>query len=300
MAIPARPRPVLALVANDHEWSGRSIESLLAPKGYAVLQAHNGKQTLKRASSVGLDLIILDANLPDLAGVEVCRALRKRGHVTPDTPIVMTSATPWRRAARLEALAAGAWEVVSFPLDAEEFLAKLNTFVKAKFEADRARDECLIDPVTGLYNSRGLMKRAREISAEAYREEQALACVAFTADVPEERKVTDEEIDQNRSPAIDRLARVFRTAGRASDAYGRLTEEEFVAIAPATDATGAVRLAERVMRALEADEIGANGAVSLKLRSAYYAVPNFRIAHMQPGELVARAAQALRRTQRAS
>ena len=39
-------RPPLVLIANDQEWSARSLESILAPNGYAVLRAYTGIQAL--------------------------------------------------------------------------------------------------------------------------------------------------------------------------------------------------------------------------------------------------------------
>src|SRR5690606_7656216 len=43
------PVTPLVLVANDQEWSARSLESILAPNGYAVVRAHTGQQALDQA-----------------------------------------------------------------------------------------------------------------------------------------------------------------------------------------------------------------------------------------------------------
>ena len=39
-------RPLLVLIANDQEWSARSLETILGPHGYAVVRTYNGRQTL--------------------------------------------------------------------------------------------------------------------------------------------------------------------------------------------------------------------------------------------------------------
>src|SRR5664279_831529 len=36
-------RPPLILLANEHEWAARSLETILGPHGYAVLQAYRGR-----------------------------------------------------------------------------------------------------------------------------------------------------------------------------------------------------------------------------------------------------------------
>ena len=44
--LPIPSRPPLVLIANDQEWSARSLESILGPAGYAVLRAYTGRQAL--------------------------------------------------------------------------------------------------------------------------------------------------------------------------------------------------------------------------------------------------------------
>jgi CheY-like chemotaxis protein len=56
----AHPAP-LVLIANDQEWSARSLESILGPNGYAVVRAYTGQQALERARTSQPDIIILDA-----------------------------------------------------------------------------------------------------------------------------------------------------------------------------------------------------------------------------------------------
>ena len=39
--------PPLVLIASDQEWSGRSLETIIGPRGYAVVRAHTGQQVLQ-------------------------------------------------------------------------------------------------------------------------------------------------------------------------------------------------------------------------------------------------------------
>ena len=97
-------RPPLVLIANDQEWSARSLESILAPNGYAVLRAYTGIQALERARTARPDLVILDAQMPDVHGVDVCRELRGDPRFSATTPIIITTAGPSGRTQRLELL----------------------------------------------------------------------------------------------------------------------------------------------------------------------------------------------------
>ncbi|UCC47423.1 MAG: response regulator, partial [Gemmatimonadota bacterium] len=285
-------RPPLALIANDEEWSIRSLESILAPNGYAILRAYNAQQAIELARETTPDLIILDDKFPEMSGVDVCRILREDPRITPCTPILLTTAGRRGRQERLDALATGAWELIGLPVDAEELLLKLAAYMASKFAADQTREESLVDELTGLYNLRGLMRRARELGSDAFRHSRALACVAFAPDVPSANAAA--EPGEELWGAVDRLGRVFKMSGRVSDAIGRIRLGEFVVIAPATDEAKALKLAERLVRTAEITE---DAEARLKVLAGYDAVSDFREAGIQPAALLAGATLALRRCQ---
>jgi diguanylate cyclase (GGDEF)-like protein len=286
------PNAPLVLIANDQEWSARSLESILGPNGYAVVRAYTGQQALERARTSQPDLIILDAQMPDMHGFEVCRALRGDPRFSATTPIVITTSGPSGRTQRLEAYRAGAWEFLGQPLDGEALLLKLNTFLQSKREVDGLREENLLDPGTGLYNMRGLSRRAREIGAEAFRRRDPVACVVFAPDIePSEEEAPEEEARR----MSDQVALLFRQAGRASDAIGRLGQAEYGVIAPATGPEAAVRLARRLGGAIESSPIPIRGGErTLRLRAGYCAVPDFAESSVDAVELLLRATTALR------
>ncbi len=281
-------RSPMVLIANDQEWSARSLESILVPNGYTVIRAYTGQQALDRALSARPDLVILDAQMPDLHGIEVCRLLREDPRFSAITPILITTAGPSGRVQRLEAYRAGAWEFLGQPLDGESLLLKLGTYLAAKQDADRTRDESLLDQDTGLYNMRGLSRRAREIGSEVYRRRQPLACLVLAAapveaDVPTLQRLTGQ------------LGRLLRDLGRSSDAIGRLGDGEFGVIAPATEARGVLRLFERFQQSLGVSP--PDGPHSLTLQAGYSVIPDFGVAKIDAVELLLRATTALRELQ---
>src|SRR3954465_9276704 len=103
----ARSAP-LVLIANDQEWSARSLESILGPAGYSVVRAYTGQQALERARTAQPDLIILDAQRADVHGLGVCPMLRADPRLSGTTPVVITASGPSGRTQRLEAYGAGA------------------------------------------------------------------------------------------------------------------------------------------------------------------------------------------------
>lgn len=278
-----RSRPPLTLIANSQEWHSRSLESILGPHGHAVLRAFTGKQAIERAETARPDLIILDTDLPDRDGFEVCRELRANPLISASTPILMTSPGHSSRAKRLEALRAGAWDFIGSALDGEELPLRLDAYVRAKQEVDRTREESLLDELTGLYNVRGLARRARELGSQAFRHKEPLACIVLTV-VPGEADLP------NASAIIERLATVLRQTGRTSDAIGLLGPGEFGVVAQGTDSVGAVRLAERL-----ADATGSTLTTQVvRVDAGYDAVSNYFDSPIEPSDMLMRASMAMR------
>ncbi len=101
-----------------------------------MVRAHTAADGLTRARRAPPDLILIDVRLPDRSGLDLCRDLRADPRIGPRTPIVLTTASPATRALRLQALKAGAWELIPLPFDSEQLLAKLENYVAAKREPE--------------------------------------------------------------------------------------------------------------------------------------------------------------------
>jgi PleD family two-component response regulator len=283
MAQATPTRPPVVLIVGDHEWSSRSLESILAPSGFAVMRAYTGRKGLERAQAHAPDVVISDITLPDFDGLEFCRMLRSNTLLGDRTPILISSPERLVRHQRLAALEAGAWEVIAYPVDVEDLVLRLRAYVRAKFESDRFQEGGLVDDPTGLYNLRGIQRRAEELSNLAYRAKNALACVVIGPAA---------ELDE---PDIARLVRAIanaiRSTGRTSDAIGRLGASEFAVVAPTTDSVGAKRLAERLV---DASRRAARDA-RIELRAGFDAVDNAREDPAAARELLRNAVLALRR-----
>jgi len=284
----------LVLLAGDGQEATRWLRGLLEGGGYAVLQERSGQHALERARTTEPDVILVDAELPDMAGVELCRALRADPRVSSSTPILLTIRDAATRAQRLAALRAGAWECITPPHDADEILLKIGAYVHAKLDADRARTEGLLDAVTGLYNRQGLARRARELGSQAFREHGPLACVVLALDI----EPSEPGGAQQQSGSLARYVQAIKSAARLSDVIGRLSATEFAVLAPGTDAGGARRLAERLASSLSAATVasaaGAPSATPVRVRCGYEAVANVGYAPIEPVDLLVRAAAAVR------
>lgn len=287
----------LVLLVDDQEWTSRSIESILRPKGHVVLKAYTGQQALDLVKKVSPDAILVDVHLPDMDGVDVVRQLKASMTVYSTTPILMITSGTVGRAERLEALSAGAWDILTHPVDPSELILRMDTFVRAKQEADRVRDEGLTDPKTGFYNVRGILRRAKEISADAARFDRPLTCIAFGPHLLGNQGKDESEAFAEAMGAP--VAAALRLVTRVSDTVGRLGPGEFVVVAPGTGADGAVRLADRVIEALEAAAATRDHTFTMEalsqLRAGFCAVTSEDPT--TPEDLLLRATMALRQAQ---
>src|SRR2546428_443822 len=172
-------RPVV-LLASAHEWAARSLPSILTPNGYRVLHAYAGHDALLQVRAAQPDVLMIDLQLPGIDGVALCRMLRADPSVTASTAIIATTPSPVGRQQRVEVRRAGGWGLGAPPLDAEEILLRIEWYVRAKRDADAARQDSLLDLPTALYNDRGLARRTRELGAQAERARAPVTCVVLT------------------------------------------------------------------------------------------------------------------------
>jgi len=229
-------QPPTILIANDHEWTARSLETILAANEWRVIRAFTARQAIEKAAENGPDAFVLDVQLPDMDGLTLCRTIREDPSLGPTIPIILTTAGPSGRKERLEAHRAGAWEFYGQPLDGESLLSQLAVFLDAKRLADRLRLEALIDQATGLYSRAGLLRRSREMAAEGARRSRLLGCVVLQAKSgADPGGATSEEVGR-------RVGEFLRKSGRSADAIGRLGPLEFgvVTLGATIDQLGAL------------------------------------------------------------
>jgi serine phosphatase RsbU (regulator of sigma subunit)/DNA-binding NarL/FixJ family response regulator len=125
------------LVVDDVEAKRYVIASWLRRAGYAVIEAGNGRDALDRAAAA--DLILLDVNLPDMSGFEVCRLI-KGDPGTATIPVIQISATAVAVADRAHGLTQGADAYVAEPTEPEELLATVTAvlrYYRARQRAER-------------------------------------------------------------------------------------------------------------------------------------------------------------------
>jgi diguanylate cyclase (GGDEF)-like protein len=280
------PFTPLVVLIEGQEWTARSLESILSPHGCAVFRAYTGHQGLDILKRLIPDLILVDRHLPDMTAPQVFRRLGDLPTVGASTPKCLISTSPVSREDRLAAFQGGAWEVLTPPFDSAELTIRLNTWVSAKREVDAAREQGMLDPLTGLYNLKGLLRRIDELVSDASRNERHISLLAVG--LPQ-GKTPEEEMDPDELTRLVGLALGKTT--RLSDAVARVGPAEFIIVAPGTDSSGAEVLADRLLALAKTEE--------LPLRAGIFSARRAKREPIAPLDLLNRATEALRRAQSA-
>lgn len=118
-ADPARPRIV---VADDSALMRRLVGDMLTRGGFDVVaSARDGDEALSACRRHRPDAMTLDLSMPGMGGIEVLRELRRTAGGGPDIPVVVVSAfSPAQGAYAVDALAEGAFELVTKPTGLDE------------------------------------------------------------------------------------------------------------------------------------------------------------------------------------
>lgn len=111
------------LVVEDEEDFRALLAGLLRDGGYAVAEAPDGRSGLAAFARENPDAVVLDVQLPDIDGFEVCRRIRGGG-VGAGVPILLCTVRS-SVAPVAEGLKAGATDYVLKPFDPQDLLARV-------------------------------------------------------------------------------------------------------------------------------------------------------------------------------
>lgn len=130
--------PVRVLVVDDNPVTRYATVRVLSAAGFQTVEAESGQEALQRADTT-VSAVVLDVNLPDIDGFQVCRTLRER----PDTatvPVVHLSATYVADYDKVRGLDAGASAYLIHPAEPAVLVATISSLLRAS-AAERSMRE---------------------------------------------------------------------------------------------------------------------------------------------------------------
>jgi len=121
--------PARILVVDDLPQNIKLLEAILAPRGYAVIDATSGEEALAAIGKERPDLVLLDVLMPGIDGYETCRRMR----ADPSTrllPVIMVTASGDEE--KVRAIEVGADDFVQKPINQPELLARVRSLLRIK------------------------------------------------------------------------------------------------------------------------------------------------------------------------
>ena len=114
-----------ALIVDDDELSLELLQEILREMGYEVERAANGKEAMEKLRHNAIHLVITDWEMPEMNGLELCRAIRTEDFDGYVFIIMLTSREGGQQ--RIDGIHAGADAFLLKPLNSEELLVSLKT-----------------------------------------------------------------------------------------------------------------------------------------------------------------------------
>ena len=199
-----------------------------------------------KAQVINPDLILLDIDLPDLTGLEVCQRLKDDPR-TFHVPIIFLTAAG-HVMTKVAGFTLGAVDYVTKPFEPAELCARVRAVLRTKRYQDMLAIRAQVDALTGLWNRSYFDRRlAEEVSAgRRYGRLLSLALV----DIDHFKDCNDTFGHPFGDRVLQKVGEALATSLRATDAACRYGGEEFALILTETGHDGAVVACRRVLHAV--------------------------------------------------
>jgi len=234
------------LIVDDSPDALALARARLGKEGLDLICADGGKAGLEAAAVEKPDLILLDVDMPDMSGFEVCRAMKADSELCM-IPVIFLSGSASSED-KVEGLNLGAVDYVTKPFDAFELCARVNAALRAKHMQDLLIEYAQIDPLTGIPNRRAMLERMGKEWKRVQRHGGSLAFIMI--DVDHFKRVNDTYGHNIGDKVLQAVAKAITSSCRVIDLPARYGGEEFAVTVPDETAEGAMVLAERCRRTI--------------------------------------------------
>ncbi len=218
--------------------------------------ASSGSEALRLAHESVPDLVLLDVNMPDMNGFDVCKAF-KLSPALSQVPVVFITSHQ-NAEIQAKALELGAADFLSKPPEAPVVLARVRTFQRMKVLSDSLsgtlRNAITMDFLTGTITRHEFEKTLEKEWLRSNR--SATPLTMLLADIIGFSAYNAELGEDKGDACLQSVAGALRSvANRPADILARYAGGRFAILLPDTNASGAGTVAQRAIDAVEALQI---------------------------------------------
>jgi two-component system, cell cycle response regulator len=260
------------LIAEDNPVSRKLMEITLRQAGYEVVSAVNGLEALKIFKERFFPIILTDWGMPEMDGLELCRAIRENpaeGYVF----IFLITARDSKKDI-IVGLEAGADDYLTKPFDRSELIARLKTALRVldlekslKDAYERIRILSITDKLTGCFNRTYMDEYLAKEITRATRYQRPVSLIM--ADIDHFKRVNDTYGHQAGDLVLTNFVASIKQGLRKDvDWIARYGGEEFLMVLPETDLENAVLSAER-LRKIVSESVTEHGKHRIRITASF-------------------------------
>lgn len=235
------------LIVDDMATNIALLSDLLR-KQYEIRVAKSGARAIEIANAKEQpDLILLDIEMPDMDGYEVCKIL-KNSSVTKNIPIIFVTA---KNNFKDEAygLSLGAVDYISKPFHASVVKIRIKNHIDLKLKSDELERLSLLDGLTNIPNRRYFDDFYERVDKASIRQSESMAIMMI--DIDFFKPYNDHYGHWQGDECLREIALALSSAvKRPSDMVARYGGEEFVVLLKGTDEDGASQVAQTLIDAV--------------------------------------------------
>ncbi len=233
------------LIVDDESLIRKMMCALLKEFGEIEL-ASSGAEALQMAQEDNPDLIILDVQMPDMDGYEVCTRL-KENEKTAHIPVVFLTANSSNEDEE-RGLIIGAVDFIRKPISAQIVCTRVANILNLQAATRKLELLASTDSLTGAFNRRQFIELGNNELLRSKRYEHPFTVLML--DIDHFKAVNDTHGHGIGDEALKTTVRVIQDNLRGEDTLGRLGGEEFAVLLPETAIGSATLLAERIRKAI--------------------------------------------------
>jgi diguanylate cyclase (GGDEF)-like protein len=232
------------LIIDDSKQIHALIKSRLEGEGLELHSCFSAEQGITTAGQLLPDLVLIDMEMPQIDGFEICRRLKSQPATMTIPVVFLTGAGSPRE--KLEGLDVGAVDFVSKPFDPAELRARVRAALRTKYLLDLLHKKAMIDGLTGLWN-RTYFDQTLAAQLSLSRRSGQPVSVAM-ADLDHFRSINDRFGHLTGDEALRVVAACMQATCRIEDVVCRFNGETFAVIVPNTPADRAAIMCERLRK----------------------------------------------------
>jgi len=222
---------------------------------YTVFAAHTGAEALRICEQEDIKVVLLDINLPDVSGYEVCKKLKADARTQEIAVVFVTGRDSARDVS--EGYKLGAVDYIVKPYNLPFVMVRVEAAMRSLASSnlsfsqqDSLPDLVYTDQLTGLRNRRYLMERLQEEVEKSRRHNYPLSCVFVDVD---DVKGEDPELGAaSMDDILLEIALILRNASRNYDILCRFDSALFAAVLPHSNRADALRYARKIQEEVDA------------------------------------------------